>query len=164
MKLTTFIKAYKIALFNISEKVIDWKGVYVGGVTFPEDNELKLNFTFTSGYNMQTGDIAISASLNIAHVEMLKGGLSTIAQMTTDSLDKDTMAKEYIKQGEKINEAGRMLVLLETLLSRLRTMKPDAWEDSIISSVVFNFDNDTAEFCIDGSRIYTNGCLLMFGD
>jgi len=164
MKLTTFIKAYKIALFNISDKVNEWKGVYIGDIEFPKDNEFKLKFTFSSGYSMQTGDIAISASLNIEHVENLKGGLNTIAQMTTDSLDKDMMAREYINQNEKINEAGRMLVLLETLLSRLQTMKPDKWESSIISSVGFNFENDIAEFCIDGSRAYTNGCLLMFGD
>ena len=39
MKLTTFIKSYKIALANINDNVADWKDVYVVSVLFPEKDE-----------------------------------------------------------------------------------------------------------------------------
>jgi len=164
MKFTTFIKAYKLALFNVGERVADWKNVYLGSTIFPEKDETVLRFILSSGYNMQPGDMGISAAINIENVEKLKGGLNTIAEMTTDALDKDVMAREYISKGEKINEAGRVLVLLETLLSRLQVIEPDTWESAEISSVFFNFDKDTAEFNINGTVVYTNGSLVMFGD
>lgn len=164
MKLTTFIKAYKLALYNVGDRVAEWKNVYLGSTFFPEKDEKILRFILTSGYDMQPGDMGISATLNIDNVENLKGGLKTIAEMTTDALDKDVMAREYINKGEKINEAGRVLVLLETLLSRLQMAEPDTWESAEINSVFFNFDKDIAEFNIDGTTIYTNGSLVMFGD
>jgi hypothetical protein len=102
MKLTTFIKAYKIALCNVSEKVSSWKSVFIGGIFFPENDNNTLKFIFTSGYSAQPGDIGISATLNIENVENLpKGGLSTIAEMTSDAFDNDIMAREYINNGEK---------------------------------------------------------------
>ena len=165
MKLTTFIKAYKIALFNVSEKVSSWKSVFIGSIFFPENDDNTLKFIFTSGYSAQHGDIGISATLNIENIENLpKGGLSTIAEMTSDALDKDVMAREYINNGEKINEAGRMLVLLEILLLRLQTMEPDTWESAEIESLIFDFDKDIAEFSIDNKRVYTNGSLVLLGD
>ena len=165
MKFTTFIKAYKIALFNVNEKVSSWKNVFLGSIFFPEKDDNTVRFIFTSGYNMQAGDIGISATLNVENIENLpKGGLSTIAEMTSDALDKDVMAREYINNGEKINEAGRMLVLLEILLSRLQTMEPDTWESAEIDSIIFDFDKDIAEFSIDNKRVYTNGSLVLFGD
>ena len=163
MKFTTFIKAYKIALSNISGKVSDWKSVYLGDTIFPDDDNM-LRFIFTNGYNMQPGDLGISASLDISSVEKFDGGLTTIQQMTMNSLDKDVLAREYINHKEKINEAGRVLVLLETLLLRLQTMYSDTWESAEINSLWFNFDKDIAEFNIDNTNVYTNGCLVLFGD
>jgi len=165
MKFTTFIKAYKLALFNVSEKVSSWKNVFLGSIFFPENDNNTLKFIFTNGYNMQPGDVGISASLNIENIENLpKGGLSTIAEMTSDALDKDVMAREYINNGEKINEAGRILVLLEILVLRLQTAEPHAWESAEIESLIFDFDKDIAEFSINNKRVYTNGSLVLFGN
>ena len=83
--------------------------------------------------------------------------------MTMHILDKDVLAREYINHGEKINEAGRMMVLLETLLQRLKIMEPETWESADVKSVLFDFDKDIAEFEIDGKTVYTNGCITMFG-
>ena len=163
MKLTTFTKAYKLALANVGDKVSDWKDVYIGSIIFPDEGENVLRFIFSSGYNMQPGDMGISAAINLANVEKLKGGLNTIAEMTMDALDKDVLAREYINRGEKINEAGRMMVLLETLLQRLQLMELDRWESAEIESIEFNFDKDLAEFDVDDMHIYTNGSLVMFG-
>ena len=114
MKLTTFIKSYKIALSNINNKVANWKNVYLGDIYFPDnDSPDKIVFIFSSGHNMQPGDMGISAAVNTKAVEMMRGGLSTIAEMTYDALDKDVLAREYINRKEKINECGRVMVLLE---------------------------------------------------
>ena len=112
---------------------------------------------------MQPGDIAISATINISRVECIKGGLNTIEEMTMQVLDKDVLAREYINHGEKINEAGRMMVLIETLLQRLKIMESETWESADVKSVLFNFDKDIAEFEIDNRTVYTNGCIVMFG-
>ena len=163
MKLTTFIKSYKIALANINDKVADWKDVYVGSILFPEKDEDVLQFIFSSGYNMQPGDIRISAAVTISRVEGIKGGLNTIEDMTMHILDKDVLAREYINHDEKINEAGRMMVILETLIQRLKIMEQETWESADVKSVIFDFDKDIAEFDIDDKTVYTNGCITMFG-
>lgn len=163
MKFTTFIKAYKLALSNIGSRTASWKGVYLGDVHFPENNN-RLVFIFSSGPFMELGDIGMSATLNIDSVEKLDGGLNSIAKMTGDALDKDVMAREYLSKNEKINECGRIMVLLETLLDRFKTVEPDKWESADIESVFFNFDKDLAEFSVDGVKIYTNGSLVLFGD
>ena len=54
MKLTTFIKSYKIALANINDKVADWKDVYVGSILFPEKDEDTLQFVFSNGVLLVT--------------------------------------------------------------------------------------------------------------
>ena len=163
MKLTTFIKSYKIALANINDKVADWKDVYVGSILFPEKDEDILQFIFSNGYNMQPGDTGISATINISRVEDIKGGLNTIEEMTMQVLDKDVLAREYINHAEKINEAGRMMVLIETLLQRLKIMESETWESADVKSVLFDFDKDIAEFEIGNKTVYTNGCIVMFG-
>ena len=163
MKLTTFIKSYKIALANINDKVADWKDVYVVSILFPEKDEDVLQFIFSNGYNMQPGDIGISATINISRVDEIKGGLNTIEEMTMQVLDKDVLARKYINHGEKINEAGRMMVLLEALLQRLKVVESETWEHPDVKSVLFDFDKDIAEFEIDNKTVYTNGCIVMFG-
>lgn len=164
MKLTTFIKSYKIALSGISEKVSSWPSIYLGQCIFPDkSNPEKISFIFSTGHAMQPGDMGISASVSVKAVEQTAGGLNSIAQMTADALDKDVMAREYINQKEKINEAGRVMVLLETLLTRLQALEPDTWEDAVLNDIAFNFDKDLANFRINNSDIYTNGSLVLFG-
>lgn len=166
MKFTTFIKAYKLALANMGDKVSSWQSVYLGSIHLPEDNDNKLTFVFSSGYNMQPGDMGISASLNITTLENVaksNGGLNTIAKMTSDALDKDVLAREYKLHKEKINEAGRFVVLLEVILDKLYTMEPDKWSSTNIENVYFDFDKDLAEFDLVDTRIYTDGQLVLLG-
>lgn len=163
MKFVTFIKAYKIALFNISKNISSWKSVYLNDIIFPTKDDI-LKFVFTDASNPQLGSMGVSAAINIENVERMNGGLSTINEMTDNILDKDNMAREYVNRSEKINEAGRILVLLETLLSRLQAVEPDTWERSEISNLSFNFEDDNAIFSIDNYTVYTNGILVMFGN
>lgn len=167
MKLTTFIKAYKIALSNINDKVASWKSVYVGSILLPEKNDPRLAFIFSTGHDMQAGELAMSVSLNENSLDRLDNtskGLDSVSEITKNALDKDVLAREYKSRCEKINEAGRFVIVLEVLLDRLKSVEPDSWSDSDVSEIYFDFNKDLAEFCINGSRVYTDGQLLLLGE
>ena len=55
------------------------------------------------------------------------------------------------------------MVILETLLQRLKIMESETCEHADVKSVLFDFDKDIAEFEIDNKTVYTNGCIVMFG-
>ena len=109
MKFTTFIKSYKIAISQINDKVSDWEKVYIGEIIFPNTGNYVIHFIFSSGYNMQPGDLAISVPVNSFNVEQLDGGLNGILQLTNGQYDACTLAREYIDAKEKINDVGRIL-------------------------------------------------------
>ena len=54
--------------------------------------------------------------------------------------------------------------MLEILIKRLQLSNPDTYLSSELTELYFNFDDDHAEFVIDGKSIYTDGVLLLFGD
>lgn len=162
MKFISFIKAYKFALASVSEKISDWPTAYLGSVHFPDEDD-KITFIFSTGPYMQTGDLALSASISIPSLERYRGGLKSIAEATGNSLDKDTLAKEYVRRNVEINEVGRVVVLLDVLLEKLKLITDD-WENSILKDIQFNFENDLARFDVDDMRILTNGCLVSFGE
>ena len=153
IKLTTFIKAYKIVLSNISDKVSKWDKVYLDSVDF--DNSENVIFTFTSSSVREVGVMGISAGLNIELVEKIKGGL-----------EKITISKEYINTGAEINEVGRMLIVLDNLFQTLTNMGPDFWEDAKIKSIDFDFDKGLAIFETDifKAPISTDGRLVLIGN
>lgn len=165
MKLTSFIKAYKVALSNLGPKVEHWQNVYLGCVDFPnESNQFRIVFTFSSGYLMSPGDLGITAAVSLYSIEQLKGGLDSVMAITNGEVDKDTIARKYIERKEKINECGRVVVLLETLLNKVAEAEPDTWRDASITDMSYNFDQDTAMFCVNGVKIYTDGCLILLGE
>lgn len=43
MKLSTFIKSYKIALTSVCDKVSDWKAMFIGSIAFPDETRMKLS-------------------------------------------------------------------------------------------------------------------------
>lgn len=153
IKLTTFIKAYKIALSNISDKVSKWNKVYLGDIDF--SNSENIVFIFTNSSTMEPGALGISAGLNIELVEKLKGGLDNI-----------TISKDYINTGAEINEVGRMLIVLDNLFQTLTNMGPDFWEDAKVKSIDFDFDKGLAIFNTDifKAPISTDGRLVLIGN
>ena len=156
IKLTTLIKAYKLALSNLGEKVGKWGKVYLGEVRFiGEKVPDSIVFTFSNSSTMEPGAMGISAALNIELVEKLKGGLESI-----------TIAKDYINKSLEINEAGRMLVVLDNLFTTLSNMGPDFWEDAMVKDVYFDFDKDLAIFDTDifKAPISTDGHLVLIGN
>lgn len=162
MKLTTFIKAYRFALYNIESKVNDWNNIYLGGVYLPDDDD-KLTFIFSSGSRMQPGDMAISIAISVRSL-LHNYKISSISEMTGDAIDRDVLAKEYISQKKEINDVGRIIVLLETILSNVKLIEHDNWESSKLDDFNFNFDTGLLDVVIDGIQMSTDGHLVMFGN
>ncbi len=155
IKLTTLIKAYKLALSNLSEKVDKWDKVYLGEVRFIcENSQNNIVFTFSNSGTMEPGAIGISAALNIELVEKLKGGLESI-----------TIAKDYINRSLEINEAGRMLVVFDNLFTTLSNMGFNFCESINVKDVYFDFDKGIAIFETDCFKdpISTDGHLVLIG-
>lgn len=164
MKFTTFIKAYKIALSGISNRVKDWRNVYLSTIEFPKEDET-LRFIFSDSYNATTGSLAVSAILNTFQIESYRGGLDSVSEMTSHLLSNEILAKEYIKHKERINEAGRFLILIDCILDNFKKFKTDDYINSaLISDIEFNFESDVSKFTINGSFVYTNGVMTMAGD
>jgi hypothetical protein len=160
MKFITFIKAYKIALDGISNRVKDWHNVYLSTIEFPKEDEV-LRFIFSDSYNAATGGLAISAALNTFQVELYKGGLGSVYHL----LPNEILAKEYVKRKEQINEAGRFLILLDCILDNFKKFKTDDYINSAcIKDIEFNFESDVSKFTINDSFVYTNGIMTMAGD
>lgn len=165
MRLTTFIKAYRFALYNIESKVNDWNNIYLGGVYLPDDDDDddKLTFIFSSGSKMQPGDMAISIAISIKSF-LYDYNISSISEMTDDAVDCDVLAKEYISQKKEINDVGRIIVLLETILSNVKLIEHDNWESSKLDDFNFNFETGLLDVVIDGIQMSTDGHLVMFGN
>lgn len=162
MKLATFIKAYRFALYNIESKVSDWENIYLGDTYLPDDND-KLTFIFSSGSRMQPGDMAISITINVKAFSY-SYNISSISEMTNDAIDRDVLAKEYISKKKEINDVGRIIVLLEIILSNVKLIGHDDWESSELDSFNFNFETGLLDVVIDGIQMSTDGHLVMFGN
>lgn len=157
MRLLTFIKAYKIALYSISEKVSKWKDVYLGDVYFPGEHDIpdtRVGFLFSNSQTMEPGAIGLSVALDIFGVENISGNIESL-----------TLSNGSIKPEIKINDAGRVIVILDGLITQLESILDTGIESVHISSMSFNFDEDLAILKLNAFRdeIYTNGNLILFG-
>lgn len=167
MKFTTFIKAYKIALAHITDQVKEWPRVYLGDITFPGEGDVpedQILFVFSSGYAMQSGDVGLTITLDVQAIEKLRGGLDKVTEKARKTLDVHDLAKWYIGQNSKINEAGRILVLLDVISDQLKAADVSSIDSATLSHLYFNFDKDLADFGINSSSVITNGSLTMLGD
>lgn len=150
MKLTTFIKSYKIALSQICDKVKDWPRVYFCDVQLMDGGVTP--FTFSNSSEMTLGALGITVSVNTFMVEMIPGGLDNIA-----------LSKDYMKPETEINEAGRVLIILDEVVKRFRGDEYYPLEDLNLVSFSFNYDRNVAVIDTDKIRIYADGNLILFG-
>ena len=155
MKLSTFIKAYKIALSSVCVQIKDWKGVYIGSIIFPDAEDNRVTFIFSSSADLEPGSLGVSASLSVDAVESIKGGLANIA-----------LAEEHITSNAKISDVGKVLIVLNNLSLRLRDLYQDDWSNIDITNVWFAPDRGFAYFELDRfkSTVQTDGQLFLFGD
>ena len=142
MKLSTFIKAYKIALSSVCVQIKDWKGVYIGSIIFPDAEDNRITFIFSNNADLEPGSLGVSASLSVDAVESIKGGLA------------------------KISDVGKVLIVLNNLSLRLRDLYQDDWSNIDITNVWFAPDRGFAYFELDRfkSTVQTDGQLFLFGD
>lgn len=160
MKLITFIKSYKIALFNVCNRVSAWDSVYLGDVTFPDNND-KLTFLFSNGYNLQPNDLGIFSSVSVLEVDKLNVDYKDITKFISDKIDKILLAREYINKHEKINEASRLVVIFGCLLEILQNLYGKSFDEADISDIDFNFTKDLLRVKLNGTNVYTNGIVLL---
>lgn len=155
MKLSTFIKSYKIALSEIYNKVKDWNRVYLGEFEFFEDSNI-VTFTFSSTPDMEENSIGLKVSFNIHAISAISDGVEKIA-----------VAKEYINKDSQINDIGRFLLVLENTYNQINSM--DGEFD--FKDLNFNLAKDVAVFnfiVTDDSKyrlsVYSDENMSMFGD
>lgn len=155
MKLSTFIKSYKIALTSVCDKVSDWKAMFIGSITFPDETDNRITFIYSNSCDMEPGSMGISASLSIPSIESISGGLDSFSHLS-----------KHISQDTKINDSGRFLIILSNLSNRLKDLFGDDWVNVKVSHVWFNPDRGFAYFELDRFKttVQTDGFLFLFGD
>lgn len=153
MKLSTFIKSYKIALSSVCEKVSDWKAIYFTSISFNESDNT-VTFIFSDSDSMSPGSLGISATLKESVIESISGGLDNIYLI------------DSVIPNVKINDAGNILVVLNNLMNHLKKLYSDDWISIELSNVWFNSDEGLAYFELDKfkSAIQTDGKLFLFGE
>ena len=162
IKLTTLIKAYKLALSSIYEKVENWNTIYLKSVSLPNTDDLPgdtIVFTFSNNSKFQPGALAISISLSIYSVERFKGGLNYLE-----------VEKELITSKTPINDIGRFLLILFHLMDQIKVLfSEESVDDIVVESIDFDLDRDLFIFNIaskSGNKvtICTDERLSLFGD
>ena len=159
MKLTTFIKAYKLSLAEIANKVKDWKSVYFGTVDLPNETNENVVITFSSTSDMAPGSIGVTVAFNEKSVESLKDGISEPA-----------IPKGYLDNVKSSNDAIRFLIALYKCYKQIECEVDDI-ESALLNSCTYTDDSDLVTFnlIIDEScnqyvlPVYTNCVLTMIG-
>lgn len=152
MKLTTFIKSYKIALSSVCEKVSDWGAIYFTSISLNELDDT-VTFIFSDSNSMSPGSLGVSATFKVSVVESISGGLDSIYLI------------DSIIPSVKINDAGNVLVVLNNLMNHLKRLYSDDWSSIELSDVWFDSDKGLAYFKLDKfeSVVQTDGKLFLFG-
>lgn len=150
MKLSTFIKSYKIALSSVCEKVSDWESLYLVSVMFPDSDD-NITFIFSNSDSMASGSLGVSATLSESSIESISGGLDSIS-LVEEAPDV------------KINDAGKFLVILNNLVNHLMKLFSDKWVDIEVNQLWFDHDKGLAYFKLDKfeSVVQTDGKLFLF--
>lgn len=159
MKLTTFIKAYKLSLAEITNKVKDWDRVYFGTVDFPNETNENVVITFSSTPDMAPGSTGVTIAFDEKSVESLKGGISELA-----------VPKDYLDSVKQSNDAMRFLIAIHSCYKQIKNEVNDV-ESVLIDSCKYSADSDMVTFklIIDENcnqyllQVYTNCILTMIG-
>lgn len=165
VSLLTFLKAYKLALSNISDQVNNWKTIFLGNVSLPGDNYTpndRITFIFSNNSYMEPGSLGISASLSIPAIESIKDDTNSILENNY-----------FIKENEfynnlDVNEAFKLLFIFTKLLKQISNINSEDIKHSFISSFEFDLKDNLIKFYLiinkDKVSICTDGNLFLFGD
>lgn len=135
MKLSTFIKSYKLALYNIGTKTSDCDSVFVHSVEFLDD---KVRFTFTSTSAADPGSIGIQLSLYGKQIDSVAG-----------VLDEFPFDGKLNNKDNPINDFGRTLFTLENIAGKFKQVYNDIDLTSEITSFDFDLNKNLVKFKTD---------------
>lgn len=158
MKVTTFIRAYKIILSDIEKKVRDWERVFIIDVSFDSN---KLQIVFADNKDMVPGTIAMRTALEYGLVDRLKLGTSKLPIISA-----------YADAIDEVNDVGKFMSVLDFTLSQLKTMVNDIEKDAHLLGIYFDTVNNfavmdlslTDEFETFKLTLRTDGKLTMFSE
>lgn len=155
MKLKSFIKAYLIALNSIESAVSKWKFVYLG---YADIDDGTVTFVFSNGSEMKDGDLGISATVS---VELAECSICDDDLLSLSSVYNKSLGVYYKDNNVLINDAGRVILLLESVLSSVKEMYEEDCELLYIKNITFDFDKDLANIELSNSTVYTDGILCL---
>lgn len=157
MKLTTLLKSYKIALYEISRRVSDWDRVYIGTVEVPEKDK-NITFIFSDTKDMSYGSIGLKVSFHTSKIE----SIPTVWDDDVDKLKKSAP--------NEINDAGKFLIVILSMMQQVEKIASsnDEVERVEVISVYFNVDKNTVTFnlAFDNYKmsICTDGDFYLFSE
>jgi len=155
MKLKSFIKAYLIALNSIESAVSKWKFVYLGYADIDDDT---VTFVFSNGSEMKNGDLGISATVS---TELAECGICDDDLSLLSSVYNNSLGVYYKDNNVIINDAGRVILLLEKMISSVKEMYEEDCESLHIKDITFDFDKDLANIKLSNSTVCTDGILCL---
>ena len=169
MKFTTFIRAYKIILSDISKKVKDWDRVFITQAQFDDS---KLQLVFSNSKDMSPGAIALRTTFNYSVVSKnLKWAAFSIDELAS-GIEKLSIADTYANLISEVNDAGKFISILDFVLSQLKDIVGDVENDVQMLDVYFDTVNNlvvfglslTDEFETFMVTLRTDGHVTMFSD
>ena len=153
IKLTTFIRALKIALYSVYEKTKGWDSVYVSYVTFPQPNDTsgnRVKFVFSNQSEPEEGCLGISIIIKTDMVSML-----------SDNINLYDLMKDAASE---INSAIKLYEALTTVFRFFTVRDEDVDTDVKISSIYFKNNCLYLQTDAYDEPIYTDGVFTVISN
>lgn len=162
MKFTTFIRAYKVILSDISKRIKDWDRVFVTQAQFDDS---KLQLVFSDSKDMSPGAIALRTTFNY-------GAVSKDLKWAALNIGKLSIADTYTNLINEVNDAGKFINILDFVLSQLKCIVDNVEKDAQMFDLYFDTVNNlivfglslTDEFETFMVTLRTDGHVTMFSD
>lgn len=162
MKFTTFIRAYKVILSDISKRVKDWDRVFVTQAQFDDS---KLQLVFSDSKDMSPGAIALRTTFNYVAV-------SKDLKWAAFNIGKLSIADTYTNLISEVNDAGKFISILDFVLSQLKGIVDNVEKDVQMFDLYFDTVNNLIVFGLSLTDEYetfmvtlrTDGHVTMFSD
>lgn len=157
MKFITLLKSYKLAMYELINRV-DWAHHYICSIDSSiEDDDNILTFIFSNTSEASVGSTAAKISFSDKAVSKLDGGIDKVESI------EDTSNVEC-----KINDVAKFLLILYKVLEQIRVFTDEDIESAILSSVYIKHEAGTVKFNLilkdQKLSLCTDGNLVLYGE